>query len=308
MFTEVKEKLKLMGYEVKLEKGNDIVIELLKETDDKTVIDRILELMSLSAIQNEKLSKSELKELVEKEYSVGLNKLLCYSFLSKEDIMYYAKILSGVEDEVLLTCIRDVMCSSTLYEKNIVLDAIILLKSSKESYQREVERNILLNSLANKENISFDLAKKVLESKEEYQARGIGELLYEQETIDRTQVLKAADSINNSKSKRQALFVQKLSKDDYYKETGLLIPTLRIIDELKDDYQLDYIKKTVGICKEPIILLPSLKMYTETTSREECEKLQNQLSKIKKEDVISSLDSELSLISATKTKIKEKTI
>ena len=308
MFEEVKEKLKLMGYEINLEGKSDTVVELLKETNDKVIIDRILEMMSLSAVQEGKLSKSQLKELVENKYSAGLNKLLCYSFLCKEDIMYYANVLSGVEDEVLLTCMRDVICNSSLHEKNIVLDAIILLRTSKESFQREAERNILLNSLANKENISFELAKKVLESKEEYQARGISELLYDQETLDRNQVLKAADSINNSKSKRQALFVQKLSKNDYYKSTGLLIPTLRIIDEVKEDYQLDYIKRTVGTCKEPIILLPSLKMYTETTSRDECDKLQNNLSKIKKEDIISSLDSELSLVAATKTKIKEKTI
>ena len=87
------------------------------------------------------------------------------------------------------------------------------------------------------------------------------------------------------------------------------MPTLKIIDGVKYDFQLDYIKRTVGICKEPFILLPSLKMYTETNSREECEKLQSDLSKIKKEDIISSLDSDLSLVSATeKAKIKEKTI
>ena len=45
-------------------------------------------------------------------------------------------------------------------------------------------------------------------------------------------------------------------KDEYYKSTGLLLPALRIIDEVKEDFQLDYLKRTVGICKEPIILLP----------------------------------------------------
>ena len=133
MFEEVKEKLKSMGYEINLAGKSDIVVELLKETNDKVIIDRILEMMSLSAVQEGKLSKSQLKELVENKYSIGLNKLLCYSFLSKEDIMYYANVLSGVEDEVLLTCMRDVICNSSLHEKNIVLDAIILLRTSKES-------------------------------------------------------------------------------------------------------------------------------------------------------------------------------
>ena len=65
MFEEVKEKLKLMGYEINLEGKSDTVVELLKETNDKAIIDRILEIMSLSSVQEEKLSKAQLKELVE---------------------------------------------------------------------------------------------------------------------------------------------------------------------------------------------------------------------------------------------------
>lgn len=308
MLKEVEEKLKNMGYDVKLSKEDMLVVTLLSETTDKKQIERILELMSVSTIKEGKFTKEELKDLITNRYSNGLRKLLCYSFLSKEEILDYSFILSRTNDDVLLNCMRDVMCSSSIHKNNEVEESLIILKKSKESYQRIAERNILLNSEAIKEDISLELASKVLNSKEEYQARGINELLYDQEELNKEQLLTAADSINSSKSERQVKFIEKLAKDEYYKSTGLLMPTLRIIDGVKHDFQLDYIKRTVGICKEPFILLPSLKMYTETTSREECEKLQNQLSKIKKEDVISSLDSELSLISATKTKIKEKTI
>ena len=92
----------------------------------------------------------------------------------------------------------------------------------------------------------------------------------------------------------EAKVVEKLAKDEYYKSTGLLLPALRIIDEVKEDFQLDYLKRTVGICKEPIILLPSLKLYTQTETREECDLLQKRLASLKKEDIIASLG--LSLI------------
>ena len=127
--------------------------------------------------------------------------------------------------------------------------------------------------------------------------------------LNKEQLLTAADSINSSKSERQVKFIEKLAKDEYYKSTGLLLPALRIIDEVKEDFQLDYLKRTVGICKEPIILLPSLKLYTQTETREECDLLQKRLTSLKKEDIIASLGSDLSLVSATeKAKIKEKTI
>ena len=204
---------------------------------------------------------------------------------------------------------RDVMCSSSIHKNNEVEESLIILKKSKESYQRIAERNILLNSEAIKEDISLELASKVLNSKEEYQARGISELLYDQEELNKEQLLTAADFINSSKSERQVKFIEKLAKDEYYKSTGLLLPTLRIIDEVKEDFQLDYLKRTVGICKEPIILLPSLKLYTQTETREECDLLQKRLTSLKKEDIIASLGSDLSLVSATeKAKIKEKTI
>lgn len=38
MFEEVKEKLKSMGYEINLAGKNDIVVELLKETNDKVIL------------------------------------------------------------------------------------------------------------------------------------------------------------------------------------------------------------------------------------------------------------------------------
>ena len=127
--------------------------------------------------------------------------------------------------------------------------------------------------------------------------------------LNKEQLLTAADSINSSKSERQVKFIEKLAKDEYYKSTGLLLPTLRIIDEVKEDFQLDYLKRTVGICKEPIILLPSLKLYTQTETREECDLLQKRLASLKKEDIIASLGNDLSLVSATeKAKVKEKTI
>ena len=306
---EVEEKLNDMGYNVRLSKDDMLVVTLLSETTDKKQIERILELMSVSAIQGEKFTKEELKDLITNRYSKGLRKLLCYSFLSKEKILDYSFILSRTDDEVLLNCMRDVMCSSSIHQKDEVEESLILLKKSNESYQRIAERNILLNNEALRQNISLELASKVLNSKEEYQARGISELLYDQEELNKEQLLTAADSINSSKSERQAKFIGKLAKDEYYKRTGLLLPTLRIIDEVKEDFQLNYLKRTVGICKEPIILLPSLKLYTQTETREECDLLQKRLSSLKKEDIISSLGSDLSLVSATtKAKVKEKTI
>ena len=293
-----------MGYDVKLSKEDMLVITLLGETTDKKQIERILELMSVSTIQEGKFTNEELKDLITNRYSKGLRKLLCYSFLSKEEILDYSFILSRTNDDVLLNCMRDVMCSSSIHKNNEVEESLIILKKSKESYQRIAERNILLNSEAIKEDISLELASKVLNSKEEYQARGISELLYDQEELNKEQLLTAADSINSSKSERQVKFIEKLAKDEYYKSTGL-----RIIDEVKEDFQLDYLKRTVGICKEPIILLPSLKLYTQTETREECDLLQKRLTSLKKEDIIASLGSDLSLVSATeKAKIKEKTI
>ena len=296
-----------MGYDVKLSKEDMLAVTLLGETTDKKQIERILELMSVSTIQEGKFTKEELKDLITNRYSKGLRKLLCYSFLSKEEILYYSFILSRTNDDVLLDCMKDVMCSSSIHKNNEVEESLIILKKSKESYQRIAERNILLNSEAIKEDISLELASKVLNSKEEYQARG--ELLYDQEDLNKEQLLMAADSINSSKSERQVKFIEKLAKDEYYKSTGLLLPALRIIDEVKEDFQLDYLKRTVGICKEPIILLPSLKLYTQTETREECDLLQKRLESLKKEDIIASLGSDLSLVSATeKAKIKEKTI
>ena len=309
MIKEVEEKLKNMGYDVKLSKEDMLAVTLLGETTDKKQIERILELMSVSTIQEGKFTKEELKDLITNRYSKGLRKLLCYSFLSKEEILDYSFILSRTNDDVLLNCMKDVMCSSSIHKNNEVEESLIILKKSKESYQRIAERNILLNSEAIKEDISLELASKVLNSKEEYQARGISELLYDQEDLNKEQLLMAADSINSSKSERQVKFIEKLAKDEYYKSTGLLLPALRIIDEVKEDFQLDYLKRTVGICKEPIILLPSLKLYTQTETREECDLLQKRLESLKKEDIIASLGSDLSLVSATeKAKIKEKTI
>ncbi len=58
-------------------------------------------------------------------------------------------------------------------------------------------------------------------------------------------------------------FIEKLAKDEYYKSTGLLLPALRIIDEVKEDFQLDYLKRTVGICKEPFYIITFSKtLYT----------------------------------------------
>ena len=309
MLKEVEEKLKNMGYDVRLSKDDMLVVTLLNETTDQKQIERILELMSVNAIQEEKLTKEELKDLITNRYSKVLRKLLCYSFLTKEEILDYSFILSRTNDEVLLDCMKDVMCSSSIHQKDEVEESLTLLKKSKESYQRTAARSILLNSEAIKEDISLELASKVLNSKEEYQARGISELLYDQEELNKEQLLTAADSINSSNSERQVKFIGKLAKDEYYKSTGLLLPALRIIDEVKEDFQLDYLKRTVGICKEPIILLPSLKLYTQTETREECDLLQKRLSSLKKEDIIASLGSDLSLVSATtKAKIKEKTI
>ena len=57
MLKEVEEKLKNMGYDVKLSKEDMLVITLLSETTDKKQIERILELMSVSTIQEGNLLK-----------------------------------------------------------------------------------------------------------------------------------------------------------------------------------------------------------------------------------------------------------
>ena len=159
---EVEEKLKNMGYDVKLSKEDMLAVTLLGETTDKKQIERILELMSVSTIQEGKFTKEELKYLITNRYSKGLRKLLCYSFLSKEEILYYSFILSRTNDDVLLNCMKDVMCSSSIHKNNEVEESLIILKKAKESYQRIAERNILLNSEAIKEDISLELASKVL--------------------------------------------------------------------------------------------------------------------------------------------------
>ena len=81
MLKEVEEKLKNMGYDVKLSKEDMLVVTLLSETTDKKQIERILELMSVSTIQEGKFTKEELKDLITNRYSKGLRKLLFYSFL-----------------------------------------------------------------------------------------------------------------------------------------------------------------------------------------------------------------------------------
>ena len=54
---EVEEKLKNMGYDVKLSKEDMLAVTLLGETTDKKQIERILELMSVSTIQEGKFTK-----------------------------------------------------------------------------------------------------------------------------------------------------------------------------------------------------------------------------------------------------------
>ena len=121
-----------MGYDVKLSKENMLVVTLLSETTDKKQIERILELMSVSTIQEGKFTKEELKDLITNRYSKGLRKLLCYSFLSKEEILDYSFILSRTNDDVLLNCMRDVMCSSSIHKNNEVEESLIILKSQKK--------------------------------------------------------------------------------------------------------------------------------------------------------------------------------
>ena len=88
MLKEVEEKLKNMGYDVKLSKEDMLAVTLLGETTDKKQIERILELMSVSTIQEGKFTKEELKYLITNRYSKGLRKLLCYSFLSRDFILF----------------------------------------------------------------------------------------------------------------------------------------------------------------------------------------------------------------------------
>ena len=63
MLKEVEEKLKNMRYDVKLSKENMLVVTLLSETTDKKQIERILELMSVSTIQEGKFTKEEIDTL-----------------------------------------------------------------------------------------------------------------------------------------------------------------------------------------------------------------------------------------------------
>ena len=98
-----------------------------------------------------------------------------------------------------------------------------------------------------------------------------------QENMLKMKIVVISDSFKGSLSSGEIVDIFNNVKDEYYKDTGLLMPTLKIIDGVKYDFQLDYIKRTVGICKEPIILLPSLKLYTQTETREECDLLQKRL-------------------------------
>ena len=153
MLEKVEKKLKNMGYDVKLSKDDMLIASIINEITDRKQIEKFLELSSVSTVQEGKFTREELKDLIINKYSKGLRKLLCYSFLSKEEILYYSFVLSKTEDEVLLKCMRDIMCSSSIHRKNEVEESLIILKKSKESYQRIAERNILLNSEAIKEDI-----------------------------------------------------------------------------------------------------------------------------------------------------------
>ena len=314
---QIEEKLRKMGLEINdLKDRSENVLAVLSEITDKEEMESALLLTSVSKINQDQFCQEEIKALLNTKYPNHIRKLLCYGFLTRERLLFYHDLLEKVEEEYLATCMVDIMSSQLVQKAQFVDEALNLLSCAEEDFQRTYARNVLINGNAIQANLALPLAKLIINTKREYNARNINNILLQADIIENSEAF-----YQNSCYLKQATFeeqsecMMRLINRTESSNQEFITPFLNLISNAKEDYHIRDIETLFQSNIDPLSILLGIKAISSTATEEESKRLTSCVKKLKIYELLPYLDERLDLslaleykITNDKNKVKRKTI
>ena len=250
-------------------------------------------------------SEEEIRKFENAKHPQLTRKLLCYSHLSKEKILTYFSILQEVEDLELAHCMIDIMVNNSVNKRDLVEEALEILKSSHKDFQRDYQRKVLVNEIAIKEGMSFPLAHQICYSENSFNAKAISEFAFHVENMEYLDVLSCASCFNGAKTEEKVESMLKVLRNRRYLDEQIAVPLIQTIALAQEDFQMEDINYLFDKNINPLVLMAGIKLITESKDEKESKRITSYLPSITLRDIYPFMDQEVNLTKAVEKRMEK---